>query len=86
MDELVNVKDAWCLARPGDLYLVYLPEGWKSAALRTEGTGELQISWFDPRNGGELRQGSLTEIEAGGMRDLGNPPDAPGQDWLVVVH
>ena len=32
-DELISVEEAYCLAKPGELYLVYLPAGWESARL-----------------------------------------------------
>jgi hypothetical protein len=35
-DELVSTEGAYCLAKPGELYLVYLPIGWRSARLEAD--------------------------------------------------
>lgn len=75
----------YCLAQPGSLYLVYLPNGGDAELdLRGE-EGEFEISWFNPRTGGDLQSGSITSRSAGKPVTLGLPPSAPGEDWLVVV-
>lgn len=92
-DELINVEGAYCLANPGNLYLVYLPAGWQGARLNEAPAVpvdedlpiSLDVAWFDPRNGGELQEGSVTSISGTGSRDLGIPPSNPDQDWVVVV-
>ena len=73
-DELVDAPGAYCLAKDGELYLVYLPAGTVSARIRIEGSGPLTVQWFNPRTGGELQSGSVSSIEGGGLRDPGMPP------------
>jgi hypothetical protein len=85
MDELTNAKEAWCLAKPGEVYVVYFPIGTKNAKIKLPGGKTFSIKWFNPRNGGELQNGSITEIKGTGFQILGNPPTAPGDDWVVVV-
>ena len=60
--------------------------------------GTYDVRWFDPRNGGELQTGSIptlinqldTQDAASGdsghsKQELGQPPSAPDQDWVVLV-
>ena len=81
-----NDNSVFCLAKAGDLYLVYLPNGG-SAALDLGGvTGQYNVSWFDPRNGGALKRGSVASVKGGGKVTLGMAPGSPDEDWLVVVR
>ena len=76
----------FCFAKPGEVYLVYLPQGG-SADLDLGGvTGPLNVSWFDPRNGGALKRASVATVTGGRKVGLGMPPDNPNEDWLVVVR
>jgi hypothetical protein len=76
----------YCLARAGDLYLVYLPRGGSADLDLTGINGRFAVSWFDPRSGGALQRTSVSTLKGGGMSSLGAPPSAPDEDWLVVVR
>lgn len=99
VDELIgNEKhgnSGFAMAQPEKLYLVYLQSARATPArlkLR-DVAGEFDVSWFNPRLGGELQAGSVVSIKAGDWVDLGLPPEslatpreeASGDDWLVVV-
>ena len=59
-----NDNSAFCFAKAGEVYLVYLPNGG-SAALDSAGvTGQFNVSWFDPRSGGALKRGSVASVKA----------------------
>jgi Domain of unknown function (DUF5060)/Putative collagen-binding domain of a collagenase len=81
-----NDNSRWCFAMAGDLYLVYLPAGGTTSLDLGQATGQFAVSWFDPRNGGPLKRGSVTTLKGGTSAALGNPPDNPSEDWLVVVR
>jgi hypothetical protein len=89
-DELVgNEKrdnSRYCFAKVNDTYLVYLPSGGAASLDLSKAGGLFAVEWFDPRNGGPLKKGSLSAIKAGANTTLGLPPDNPDQDWLVVVR
>jgi hypothetical protein len=83
-DRLVN-DGAWCLAKAGSLYLVYLPDGGSASIDLGGSTGAFSVQWFDPRSGGALKKGSVTQVNGGARVDLGTPPSEPGDDWLALV-
>ena len=88
MDQLLAGSDGYCLANPGEVYVVYLPAGDAGngrARLSLEPGKSYTVSWLDPRNGGELTTGSVTTVEGGGTKSLGTPPGDPAQDWVAVV-
>ncbi|MHC4720548.1 MAG: putative collagen-binding domain-containing protein [Planctomycetota bacterium] len=72
----------WCLAEPGKVYAVYLPEGGTTQLNLAEGTYIVQ--WYNPRTGGKLQNGSVAEVTGPGMVSLGNPPAGPDKDWVIL--
>jgi uncharacterized protein DUF5060/collagenase-like protein with putative collagen-binding domain len=81
-----NDNSVFCFAKPGDLYLVYLPSGGSADLDLTGATGQFNVSWFDPRNGGALKRGSVASVAGGKKVSLGAAPASPEEDWLVVVR
>jgi hypothetical protein len=88
-DELVgnptHDNSRYGFAKPGELYLVYLPAGGAADLDLRQTSGQFSVRWFDPRNGGALKRGSVTSVTGGAAASLGTPPDHPEEDWLVVV-
>jgi hypothetical protein len=76
----------WCFRMAGEVYLVYLPVGGTATLDMSEASGPFTVAWFDPRNGGALKRGSVASVKAGGPAALGQPPDSPFEDWLIVVR
>lgn len=83
-----HTNSRYCLAKPGSVYLVYLPTAdAANPALDLSGTdGRFEVRWFDPRIGGPLQRGSVRSVSGGGTRLLGGPPAKPEEDWLVIVN
>jgi hypothetical protein len=58
----------YCLADPGNEYLVYLPSGGRVTVDLSAAKGELAVEWFDPANDqvtrGTVRGGSPAELTA----------------------
>jgi hypothetical protein len=88
-DELVGNKahdnSRYCLAAPGELYLVYLPQGGSCELDLSGAQGEFTLQWFNPREGGELQSGSLDSLPGGRTASLGMPPHDVEEDWLILV-
>lgn len=81
-DNLTN--NAWCYASEGQVYLVYLKDGG-TTNLTINQDAAYTVKWYDPRNGGELKDGSVTSISGTGEKALGSAPDNASEDWLVLV-
>lgn len=84
-DELVGnpARDnsVYCLAQPGQLYLVYLPRGGDAIIDLKGASGPFSVAWFNPRKGGALQ--SAPGIAAGGPVQLRAPDQ---EDWLAIVR
>ncbi len=85
-DELVNNKDAFCLAKPGEIYIIYLPAGAVNASIKLNGERAYSVKWFNPRVGGELKTGNVQTVKDNGWKKIGNPPADSDKDWVVVIQ
>jgi hypothetical protein len=85
-DDAINVKGAFVLEKPGEIYLAYLPAGTQNAKINLSGGKTYSVKWFNPRDGGEMQVGSLVSNQGKGFQSLGNPPSDTEKDWLVVVQ
>jgi hypothetical protein len=89
-DELVGNPEhdnsVYCLAKPGEIYLVYLPEGGQHSLDLAAADGAFAVKWFNPRTGGALQSGSTATIEGRGKQSVGEPPTNTDHDWLAVVR
>ncbi len=72
----------YCLANPGELYLVYLPNGGETELDLSDADGTFNQSWLNPRSG-EMTDG--TEITGGATVTIAAPPKND-DDWLVVLR
>ena len=83
-DELTGDPADYCLAKPGEVYAIYLPYGVTTDISLAE--GEYSIRWYDPREGGELQDGTLKSVRGPGKKSIGFPPRDIAWDWAVVVR
>jgi hypothetical protein len=74
----------YAFAKRGEVYLVYLPKGGTADLDLTGAPGRFAVAWLDPRKGGPLQRGSVSEVAGGASVSLGAPP--AGDDWLAVVR
>ena len=81
-----NDNSKYCLAKPGELYLVYLPKGGTTELDLSAATGSFIVKWFNPRAGGALQDGSVKSVSGGGKAALGTPPADASEDWLMVIR
>ncbi len=79
-------NDKYCFAKPGELYLVYLPSGGSTNLDLSAATGSFTVKWFNPRDGGNLMSSSVSSVEGGGSVAIGHSPASVDEDWLVVVR
>lgn len=76
----------YCLAKPGSVYLVYLPTGGATELDLTGVPGNFSVTWLNPRTGAAGLKGSVTKVGGGAKVSLGNPPSEAGEDWAVLVR
>jgi hypothetical protein len=79
-----NLK--YALAKPGELYVVFLANGGTSDLDLSGAKGSFSVKWFNSRVGGKLSNGSVRTVKGGGRVALGNPPTESEQDWVVLVR
>lgn len=82
-NELAGRAGAFVLAKPGEVYAVYLPTGG-TTTLKVE-AGDYSVRWYNPRSGGGLLEGSVREVRGPSTVSLGLPPSDIDQDWVVLV-
>lgn len=82
-DELTKDKNDYCLAKKGEIYAIYLPEG-TSTEIQLP-AGNFSIEWFNPRTGGELVKGTIEKISGSGYVSTGDPPEKDGKDWICLI-
>jgi hypothetical protein len=82
----VNINGAFCLEKPGEIYVVYLPAGTQNAKISLPGEKSFSVKWFNPREGGEMQDGTVTSVEGKGFQNIGNPPIDMEKDWVVIVR
>ncbi|MEM7574122.1 MAG: DUF5060 domain-containing protein [Bacteroidota bacterium] len=84
-NELVE-EGQFCLAKPGEVYVVYLPFEDRVVLDLREQEGTYSIQWFNPLKGGELFSTGPASISGGDWVDLDLSPDllAVNEDWVVV--
>lgn len=84
-DELVGSPDhdnsAYCFAKPGEIYLAYLPNGGKCHLDLSASRRDYLLQWFNPRDG------TITERTKFSVSEdtLLNAPDNEN-DWLAVIR
>ncbi len=84
-NDLLGTKNGYCLAEPGEQYLVFLKRA-DTTTLDLFGADRVfEIHWFNPRTGGDLQLGSIQTISGGGKVKLGQPPVDSDQDWLAII-
>ena len=83
-DDMTPAGGDYCLADPGQFYVIYLPGGGPAEV--GLGSGTYSVAWFNPRTGGELLTGDVETVEGPGTIGIGEPPAEPGKDWAALVR
>ena len=85
-DHLPLAYADYCLAKPGEVYCVYLFSGGNTRLDLQWHRGPFSVHWFDPRNGGELQTGSAKTIWGPKWANIGEPPTDKDRDWVALVR
>jgi hypothetical protein len=79
---------AFCLAKPDQIYLVYLPNGG-SVQLKTGASADYTVHLFNPREGGDLKPLPLKVVPLNRQNhqlSLQSPEENSNEDWLFVIR
>ena len=83
-DESASNPAAYCFAKKGEIYAVYLGEGGTTDLSIPNGT--YSVEWYDPRNGGSLQAGSKERLKGPGAVSIGLPPAEEERDWVALIR
>ncbi len=78
-----NSNEKYCLAKEGEVYVVYLSNGGSTSIDLQEGS--YTVKWYNPRKGGQLVEGSVKTITGSGV-NIGTPPTEANQDWVALLE
>ncbi len=76
----------FCLYQDGQVYVVFLKQGGATNLNLSGQSGSFTVTWYDPRNGGALQNGSVTSVNGGGPVTLGTAPNNGSRDWVILVR
>ena len=79
----------YCFYKAGEVYAIYLKNGgYALDVMLTVPPGTYYISWYNPRTGGALLNGSLTTsaTPTGGTINMGRNPASDSNDWVMLVR
>lgn len=82
---LINTHKSFCLAKHNETYAAYIPKYSNTTIDLSQASGDFEIFWYDPINGGALQTGSVKQIQGGSKQHLGLPPTKTKKDWLVLI-
>ncbi|MEM6889065.1 MAG: DUF5060 domain-containing protein, partial [Pseudomonadota bacterium] len=91
--EEMRSRDRWTLeddnfafADPGNIYVIYLPNGGPITLDLAAYSGTFDIVWFNPRADQPGFLGTVETVEAGSAVSLGAPHFDISEDWAVIVR
>ena len=84
-DALTSNNDDFCLAKPGEVYAIYLPADRTTDLDLGAREATYRVSWYNPRTGGALQAGSLVQVAGPGKVSIGKPPSETGRDWVALL-
>ena len=82
--QLTANNNDYVFAQSGVSYAVYLPNGGNVDI--DLASGDYQVQWYNPRQGGALVDGAITTVSGGGVRSIGSPPYDQSQDWVALIR
>ena len=85
-DNLVSGAGNYCLADPGTVYAVYLPNGGTADLNLGDNRETFSVRWFNPRTGNRLSEGTVTHISGSGRISIGSPPEDHDKDWVALIR
>jgi hypothetical protein len=84
-DYLISRGDNYCMSKEGETYVVYLKYGGSTNLDLREVSGEFKVKWFNPREGGSFKTGTVKTVTGGKKINIGHAPENKYTDWVVLI-
>ena len=81
--------DDFAFEKLGEVVVLYVPAGSKQQGHTIDLTSfadEVSIQWFDPRNGGGLQRGTVSQAKPEYRTNVGFPPNNAEADWVLLIQ
>lgn len=85
-NSLSSNSNDYCFYKADDTYIIYLKSGGNTSLDMTETSLSYQVKWYNPRTGGGLVNGQVTEVQGGTNVYLGEAPSQKSQDWVILIQ
>jgi hypothetical protein len=85
-NQLISTKDSFCFAKDGDVYVIYLQNGGSTQLNLGKSEAQFTVKWYNPRDGGELYDGSIKTVQGPGKVAIGEAPADTTKDWTVLIR
>ena len=85
IDNPDHQNEKYCLALPGECYLVYLATTAETTLDLTQDNSVFSVSLFDPRTGETKNMDADQDVQGGSKVTL-RGPDGTNKDWLLILR
>lgn len=83
LNELTNAEKAYCFGKKDETLVIYLRQGDNTKIDLGESQGTFEVKWFDPINGGPLKEGDQLSLQGPGWQEIQKLSDE--QDWVALI-
>lgn len=86
-DDLTQENQSYCLAKAGEIYAIHLPQNLQTTNINlSETAATFYVQWYNLRTGGDLMEGTITEVKGGNESvGIGLPPSEIDMDWIALL-
>ncbi len=84
-DYLISKGDNYCFSQTGETYVIYLKYGGTTNLDLRQVEGEYKIQWYNPRKGGDFKEGTRKSVKSGNWVSIGYAPEDKFEDWIALV-
>ncbi len=84
-DHLTRDQSSYCLTSD-EVIVIYIKNGARETIIDLGNTErKFSIKWYDPKMGGVLQDGTLTQVGGKGTVSIGLPPGERSKDWVALL-
>ncbi len=84
-DGLTNNTKDFVFAKNDEVYAIYLPNVVETKLNLYGSDKTFSVSWYNPREGGQLKKGTIKKIKGGSQVLIGFPPNRD-KDWVALIQ